>query len=150
MINQKTARDCGVCALAMAMNTSYTNIIKLAEFADIIGLTSFEMCNLLTIRGFEYKYLMTKDGLSYVDGANGAARTGITQKGLRSLLHNSKAVLIVENDAGGAHAIFYDGYSVRDPARDGFQLLGGYKILEAIIVINSTGKKNVLDSFAYG
>lgn len=136
IIRQRSSRDCGVCAAAMATGKRYEDIIKLSQFAQKIGMATAEISNAMTVCRVPHMHITTAEGMSELDGTHGGARFGITQKFARELIGNKRAVLVVRNEAmTGFHAVYLKNGWVHDPGTGEKRMLRSEdEILEALII----------------
>lgn len=134
MIAQRTYYDCGICSLAMAMNTSYEAIIdSWTNDVNGLGVTAQETVAYLYLNGYLPVLIQTSEALSELDDTS-RLRYLPTQKMLVEILLGQHAILTVTTASGQLHAVYYNGTEVFDPAHPEPRLLESYNILEAIII----------------
>ena len=135
-IKQRTKADCAVACAAMVSGRTYDDVIKVANFSDMIGLATQEVCNFLSIQHIPHRYMCSVEGLTELDSQNGGARFGITQRMLRDQIAGKVAVMTFHSFShSGYHALVWNRDHIVDPAsRSHRHLEKRDAILEVVIL----------------
>ncbi|PAJ75712.1 hypothetical protein CJF42_03520 [Pseudoalteromonas sp. NBT06-2] len=138
MINQRTIYDCGICALAMALDTSYKDITtQWPNEVDGIGVTAQETVKFLVLNEYKrYKpvLLQTREALAELD-PQAAQRNLFTTSDVKQMCTGLRAILTIKTSYGELHAVYWNGKQIHDPARKSPHNWDQYEVLEAVLLM---------------